>query len=394
VVLIANTPTCRIRQRANPTEAEPRRRIDDPLQFAHRYRRSETSTNTDELGRALVEVLAEEPSSVPDVYFRQGYGLADAHAQQAVWISVAEPSGGWQMPLVLSDLGDGRREAISPYGFSGIHVVDDATEADAADAWDSARESLEDLGVVSLFLRFNPLDPHPVTMAGGFSGLTVERRNTTYVMAISEPEPMWDRLKSSCRSRIRKARKHGYSGRIRPAEVADLTPGSDFRRLYEATMERRAAATRYFFDDGYYSELLDGLGSDLLLAEVQDHDGVVASSCLLMRHDQRLHYHLAGSSPDGALMGTNNLMMWTAAESAFEQGISQFHLGGGLSGSDGLARFKSTFGSDPKDFHTGHAVIDVDTYTRLTQARADQLGTTVDALEASDYFPAFRASVG
>ncbi len=342
----------------------------------------------------MVEVLAEEPSSVPDVYFRQSYGLADAHSREGSWISIADPTGSWQMPLVLTDLRDGLREAISPYGFAGIHVADGVSAADGADAWNSAREALKGLGVVSLFLRFCPLDPHSVTMAGGFAGLTIERRSTTYAMAISEHGPMWDRLRGSCRSRIRKARRNGYAGRIRPADVADLKPGSDFRRLYEATMERRAAAKRYFFGDDYYTELLDGLGSDLLLAEVQDQDGAVVSSCLLMRHGRRLHYHLAGSNPDGALMGSNNLMMWTAAKFAAEQGISQFHLGGGLTESDGLARFKSTFGADTKDFHTGCAVIDADAYARLTQARADQLGTTVDALVTLDYFPAFRASVG
>jgi hypothetical protein len=61
-----------------------------------------------------------------------------------------------------------------------------------------------------------------------------------------------------------------------------------------------------------------------------------------------------------------------------------------------LARFKSTFGAETRDFHfhVGRAIIDSEAYSRLTRARADQLGTTFDALENADYFPAFRASVG
>ncbi|MCW2548513.1 MAG: family N-acetyltransferase [Mycobacterium sp.] len=113
-----------------------------------------------------------------------------------------------------------------------------------------------------------------------------------------------------------------------------------------------------------------------------------------MRHAGFLHYHLAGSDPDGAVMGSNNLMMWTAAELAFDQGLGRLHLGGGRAESDGLARFKSTFGAETRDFHVGRAIIDSEAYSRLTRARTDQLGTTCDALENADYFPAFRASVG
>lgn len=94
-------------------------------------------------------------------------------------------------------------------------------------------------------------------------------------------------------------------------------------------MQRRSATPQYYFSDDYYVELLAGLGSDLLLCEVRDHDAEVVSSCLLMRHAGFLHYHLAGSDPDGAVMGSNNLMMWTTAELAFDQGLGRLHLGGG-----------------------------------------------------------------
>jgi hypothetical protein len=377
-----------------PSEALSTMRFDDPTPIHHRYRRSEIPTIADELGNELVKVLASEPRSVPDVYFGEGYGRADAHAQGGTWISIADPSGAWQMPLSLAELGGGLREAVSPYGYSGIHVADDMTLSDAADAWSSARECLESLRVVSLFLRFSPLGPDPMTIAGGLGGLTVERSRTTYMVAIGEPGRMWEALRSSCRSRIRKARKNGYVGEVREAQAEDLKPGGAFRRLYEETMTRRAAATHYFFGDDYYAGLLDGLDTDLFLAEVQGQDGSAVSSCLLMRHGQRLHYHLAGSSTDGAQMGSNNLMLWTATEFAWEQGLTAFHLGGGRADHDGLARFKSTFGGETRDFYTGRAVIDADAYSRLTAERADKLGTTVAALQESDYFPAFRASAG
>lgn len=341
----------------------------------------------------VVDLRSREPSFVPDVYFGHGYGRADALTLDGEWMNLADSSGAWQMPLVLTELGDGLREGISPYGYAGIHVADDVTTSDATHAWDAAREQLRSSGVVSLFLRFNPLDPGSVAAASRFDELTVSRNRTTFTVATDDPDLMWNRLRSSCRSRIRKARKHGHAVEVRPASGPDLVPDGDFRRLYEQTMQRLDAAPLYYFGDDYFAELLEGLGPSLLLVEVRDRDGVVVSSALLLRHQQRLHYHLAGSSPDGAVMGSNNLMMWAAAEFAAVEGLDRFHLGGGRgeSGSDGLARFKSTFGGVETDFHTGHAVIDAAAYSHLTQARADQLGTSTSELEKSGFFPAFRA---
>ena len=344
----------------------------------------------------VVDVRASEPSFVPDVYFGHGYGRADALSNEGEWMTLSDASGAWQMPLVLTELGDGLHEGISPYGYAGIHVAEAVTSPEATRAWDSAREGLRSLGVVSLFLRFNPLDPGSVATAGRFDELTVRRNRTTFTIATDDPDLMWKRLRSSCRSRIRKARKNGYTAEVRPASGSDLVPDGDFRRLYELTMQRLDAAPLYLFGDHYYAELLGGLGPDLLLVEARDRDGVVVSSALLLRHEQRLHYHLAGSSPDGAVMGSNNLMMWTAAEYAAVEGLDRFHLGGGRgeSRSDGLARFKSTFGGAETDFHTGHAVIDASAYSHLTQARADELGTSAGVLEKSGFFPAFRAGPG
>ncbi|MGZ9059297.1 MAG: hypothetical protein ACXW14_08655, partial [Burkholderiaceae bacterium] len=204
----------------------------------------------------MVEVLSDEPLFVPDLYFTEAYGQADARGPEGEWITIAASSGAWQMPVVLTDLGDGLREAISPYGYSGIHVAEGVTATDAASEWDSARELLSGLGVVSLFLRFSPLDANSVTMAEWFEGLTIRRSGTTYVVNIVDPGQMWEGLRSSCRSRIRKALRNGYTGEVRQAEGQDLAPGGDFCRLYEQTMQRLDAAPLYFFSDAYYKALL------------------------------------------------------------------------------------------------------------------------------------------
>jgi hypothetical protein len=341
----------------------------------------------------LVELLADEPSFIPDVYFTRAYGRVDALDRGGDWATIATPSGSWQMPIVLTELDDGLREATSPYGYCGIHAAEGLTTAEAADAWTSAAAILQDLGVVSLFLRFHPADPGSVTQATGLDGLDIMRSGTTYLVRTDDTSDMWDRMEGRSRTAIRKARRHGLTGQVRSVAPEDVGPYSDFRRLYEATMQRVGASARYVFDDAYYLELANALGAGLQLAEVR-HDTAVVASALVMRHGDRAHYHLSGSDLAASRNGANAMLIWSMLEWCAGSGVTTCHLGGGVTEGDGLAGFKRAFGGQDAAFFIGRAVINPDAYAQLTRARALQLATTVDALQHADYFPAFRASPG
>ena len=310
-------------------------------------------------------MLAEEPSFIPDAYFTKGYGRADARTIDGTWITIADQSGKWQMPVVLAELEDGLSEAVSPYGYAGIHIAEGLSIAEARSEWASARELLKDLGVISLFLRFSPLDPHSVRMASCFEGLTVRRRGTTYLVDTVDASCMWDSMEGRSRTAIRKARQNGLTGTVRPLAVEDVEQGADFRRLYGGTMSRVGASVRYSFDDGYYQGLFEASDVALSIAEVSDGTEVVASS-LVMQYLDRAHYHLSGSDPDASRDGANSLMVWSILQWCASSGVQRCHLGGGLTETDGLAKFKRSFGGGAAPFHTGHAVIDAETYARLT----------------------------
>ena len=339
----------------------------------------------------MVELLAREPSFVPDVYFSQGYGGVDAVDRGSAWRTIADASGAWQMPLVLAELGEGLSDATSPYGYSGVHIAEEMTIEDAVKAWESARTLLSRQGVVSLFLRFSPFDLGSVIIANKFGGLEVRRSGTTFLVRIDEPDLMWGRMQGRSRTAIRKARRHGIEGLVRPAIIDDIEPGSAFRTLYEATMTRVGASAHYFFDDAYYSGLLEVLGDDLQIVEVRDPGDVVASA-LVMRHGDRVHYHLSGSDLDGSRLGANSVLVWSIMEWCAESGVKLCHLGGGRTDRDGLALFKRSFGGEESEFHVGRAILDQAAYSRLTEFRAGQLRTTAAALHESGFFPAFRAN--
>jgi hypothetical protein len=345
-------------------------------------------------GGSLIHVHpGHEPLEVlpsPDVYFNQGYGRAASITVHGDWVLLEAFDGAWQVPLVLRMMADGGQDAISPYGYSGVYASSSLSSSQIQEAWSATVSCLRDLGVISVLLRHSPLVPQASDLPGMIS---IVRGHPTIVLEPADRDSAWNDMSGTCRTRIRKALKNGYTSGVRQASSQDLAPGSDFRRLYEQTMTRVGATPLYFFSDSYYGQLLKGLGSKLLLAEVRDRAGVPVSSALLLRHEHLLHYHLSGSNVDDARMGTNNLMLWTATQFTVEQGLRQFHLGGGLGQRDGLFHFKATFGGRELGYDVSGLIIDHQRYQAQTHARARKCKITSDTLLDFPYFPAYRGGV-
>ena len=321
------------------------------------------------------------------MYFLPAYGRAASLGVGEEWVVVEGFDGAWQIPLVLRTVHDGTKDAISPYGYSGVYASPSLSSAQVQQAWFETVCRLRELRVISVLLRHSPLVPQACDLPGL---LTIVSGHPTIVLEPVDHDSAWSGLNKHCRNRIRKALKNGYTADVRPAGRQDLAVGGDFRRLYEETMHRLEAETRYFFSDRYYEELRVGLGSNLLIAEVRDPTGVVASSLLLMRHGDLLHSHLHGSNPADAPMGVNNLSYWTATQFAIDHGIRQLHLGGGHHAHDSLFRFKHTFGGRELQYRVSGLIVDQELYQVQVKHRAAECHTTPEALSASTYFPAYR----
>jgi hypothetical protein len=323
----------------------------------------------------------------PDVYFLPGYGHAAGAADGGEWVLLEAFDGAWQMPLIVRTLADGEKDAISPYGYSGIYASPSLSSEQIQDAWTATIDSLRHMGIISVLLRHSPLVPQAYDLPGLIS---IVRGHPTIVLEPTDSDAAWIGMEKNCRKKIRKALKNGYVADIRQATAQDLASGGDFRRLYEQTMQRLDAAPQYFFGDDYYTELIDGLGSNLLIAEVRDQMGGVASSALLMRHEQRLHTHLSCSNREDARMGTNNLLLWTATQFAATHGMSQLHLGGGVGPRDSLFTFKRSFGGRELEYRVSGLIIDEKLYRDHVRNRAQACDVTANTLLASNYFPAYR----
>jgi serine/alanine adding enzyme len=341
----------------------------------------------------LIDDRALPRELCPDVYFTAGYGAAAALLRGGRW-QCARLGDRVLVPYVVNALADGRCDAVSPFGFSGVYVAPDCPVEDLARFWADVRQRWREQGMVALYLRFSPLDSSSTNAVRGLDGLSLAQRNETITIPVGNGlAEVWGGLRSSCRSRIRKARRVGLGASVRAATAEDLSAGSAFRTLYAQTMGR-VGAPDHVFGDAYYTALLDGVGSNLMIAEVREPDGLVVAAALVLVHRERVHYHLAGSDRLAGFGCANNLLVWAILEWAAENGRSVMHFGGGVRPGDSLFRFKSTFGGTRTPVWHGSAVIDAPAYDALVGRHAAALGMSTQELRDRGYFPAYRYGAG
>jgi lipid II:glycine glycyltransferase (peptidoglycan interpeptide bridge formation enzyme) len=184
---------------------------------------------------------------------------------------------------------------------------------------------------------------------------------------------------------IRKAEKNG----IEINHGKDMALFADFRRIYNATMEKDHAEEYYFFGDAFYESVNRDLHDNYEMFYAVLNGEIIAMSIILFANNQ-MHYHLSGSMIEYRHLAPSNLLLYKAALWGCEQGYKTFHLGGGVgSGEDNLYKFKAAFNRKSNyQFSIGKEVFDQEKYDELVALRAS-MDVCFD--RESKYFPLYRA---
>jgi serine/alanine adding enzyme len=155
----------------------------------------------------------------PDVYFLPGYGRAASVADGGEWVLLEAFEGAWQVPLILRTLVDGAMDAIWPYGYSGVYASPSLSSVQVQEAWSATLTCLRELGIISVVLRGSPLVPQASDRPGLRS---IVSGHPTIVLEPADRDSAWSDMAGTCRTKIRKALKNGYTGEVRQAAGQDL----------------------------------------------------------------------------------------------------------------------------------------------------------------------------
>jgi hypothetical protein len=273
-------------------------------------------------------------------------------------LRIEAAAGTLLLPLVVRPIDEGpERDGASPYGYPGgagtLTAPLDPTGIDFSGS-----------GLVSVFVRHALGDP-PLAAS--------RERNLVQIADPALPR----KSRPSDRNQINRNRRAGYEVEIVPGPRSSAADRAGFLSAYEQTMQRAAAAERYFFDDGYFDRILSAEPTWLAVARAPG--GGVAAASIAVRSDGYLHYYLSGTA-DGHLRDSPMKNLVAALVDLAAELELPLNLGGGISPGDRLEEFKRGFANRCERWRTSEIVCDPDAYRRLAAGR-----------DGAGFFPAYRA---
>lgn len=201
---------------------------------------------------------------------------------------------------------------------------------------------------------------------------------------LSDQEAIWANYEASNRRNIKKALKADV--KVYWGNAPHLF--NDFKTLYKSTMDKDQATSYYYFDDQYYTSLMENLNKNFLVFYAVLDDKPIAMSIIYLIN-KKMHYHLSASDNHYNRLNPTNLLLHEVAMWGNEHGFDQLHLGAGLGGKeDQLFKFKQKFNKfSETEFVIGKKIYDQASYDELVELRKE--ASEFD--EESAYFPLYRA---
>ena len=288
-------------------------------------------------------------------------------------------------------------DSVTPYGYGGVLFASgNSSTSEAAkpsanplqlkDAlqtfWGAYVEKMHEENIADNFVRYHPVLKNAVPMKDVSNVIDLGK---TVAFDLASPDVIWENIISKNRNMIRKAEKNGIE--IRHGK--DLELFKDFKRIYNATMEKDHAEDYYYFEDAFYESVHRDLHDNYELFYAVLNGEIIAMSIMLYGNKQ-MHYHLSGSMIEFRNLAPSNLLLYKAALWGYEQGFKTFHLGGGVgSGEDNLYKFKAAFNRNSDyQFSIDKQIFDQKKYDELVNIRRES-DSTFD--ENSSYFPLYRS---
>lgn len=174
--------------------------------------------------------------------------------------------------------------------------------------------------------------------------LAVVHQDAWHGLDLTPPvDELWNSLHSSARRAIRKARHEGVVVR-RARDVSELRAFFELHIKVRKYKYRLLAQPYAFFEHLWSGFVEQGKGS----LELALHDDRIVGGVFFLEWQDRIYYKFNASDVAAASVRPNDLVLWSAIESAKARGMRRLDLG--LSGHDqeGLVRYKRKYASEEK----------------------------------------------
>lgn len=310
------------------------------------------------IDRALI-IYSDLPVNIRFPSYHPEYIVADAHRKSEIvpeFFVYTEGEHVYYHAFHTSAIsGTDYIDIQSPYGYGGPLSTTDNKEF-LMRAWQKYCSWCKEKNVVVEFIRFHPI----IANQKYYNGKFCCDRKTVWIHL--ETKDLLSSYSVRARNAIRKAIKNRMTVEWwDPDEFLLIFPN-----LYRETMNSLNAEDFYFFNDGYFKDIVNL--PKVRLAICKYNEEVVAGSIFLI-DDYEIEYHLSAASVVGKKMAATNLILHEAALLGQELGCKVLHLGGGTDNKEdnSLLFFKSGFSSFRGAFHIGYHVHQPSVYQRMRE---------------------------
>lgn len=327
-----------------------------------------------------------EPFNHPDYVALISHNLGSA---SCAWIQSAH--GDLTIPMIVRPLPRDLcaeatlHDAVSPYGYGGpFGPTDFISNA----AMEELTRLLEEQGLLTFFGRTSLRVKFESAEGAGWRAVPLSKN--VVISLRRTPEEQWQHYHHKVRKNVMKARRAGLTVTIRD----DFSDISEFARLYEATMNRRAAQPWYYFGADFFRNLQSALSENLWVAEVRDDTNELVSAEIVLLSDRFLYSFLGGTSAAAFSKAPNDLLKHEVITQGSAAGLQAYVLGGGYVADDGVYRYKRAFDTDGVcDFVGLQVTAQPDIVKRLSlRDPAESAESDLGASPQAEYFPAYRAA--
>ena len=320
-----------------------------------------------------------------DVYYLSGYVKAfHIHGDGDPYLLYYDENGSRAIYVYMrrETTLSGVYDSVTPYGYGGVLFEGDTSEENRKAFWTAYLAKMKEENIIDNFVRYHPVLKNAEPMKNVSNVIDLGK---TIALDLESPEVIWENIISKNRNMIRKAEKNGIE--IKHGKGLELF--KEFKRIYNATMEKDHAEEYYFFEDAFYESIDRDLNDHYEMFYAILNDEVIAMSIILFGNKQ-MHYHLSGSMIEYRNLAPSNLLLYKAALWGCEQGYKTFHLGGGVgSDEDNLYKFKAAFNRNSDyQFSIDKQIFDQEKYDELVKIRKE---SDININESSNYFPLYRA---
>nr|WP_068893093.1 GNAT family N-acetyltransferase [Pedobacter panaciterrae] len=204
--------------------------------------------------------------------------------------------------------------------------------------------------------------------------------STIYMDLSLTIEEQRSRYDKRLKRQIKKLREMGYTikNAVDPSEITAFT------KMYHKNMDRLGASKSYYFDENYFSGLLNASEFENELVLIYDGTEMICGALILIS-EAVVRNHLSATSERYLKESPSKLLTDEISMIGRRLGKKIFHLGGGVGGKeDSLFKFKSHFSDLRINDSIWCYVSDQQSYNELLHRKGLELNREYN------FFPAYR----